>query len=57
MHWLLNFFGIHLSIVQFALLVLLGAVLFHFLLFSKDFRMFVILGMFGFASSVGKVFG
>ncbi len=57
MHWLLHLFGIHLTIVQFALLVLLGVVLLHFLLFSKDFRMFVIIGMFGFASSLGKMLG
>lgn len=57
MQWLGHLFGIHLSVVQIALLVFGLVLIIHFLVLSKDFRTFVVLGLFGFAGSFGKMMG
>lgn len=57
MHFLQSWFGIHLSILQFSFIVLGIVLIFHFLIMSKDFRTFVVLGLFGFAGSFGKMMG
>lgn len=57
MAFLFHWFGIHLTILQISLLVLAMVVIVHFILLSKDFRTFVVLGLFGFAGSFGKMMG
>ncbi len=57
MHTVEGWFGLHLSLVQISIAVLVMVVIFHFLILSKDFRTFVVLGLFGFAGSLGKMLG